>query len=182
MDGTVYCVSAINGLLLWIWKSPKKNRDPLFETDIFIIANNIFFVDASGHFHCIDALLGTEKWDIRNINASGLIVGKSKSELMIATNKNKILTISTKLGKIVDDVDLSDYAKNEIITDFLLLNDKFITGFSSGKVYETKSKRKPKLIFESSSAPIISLNYIDGNCLVTDYNGNLTLININVSK
>ena len=182
MEGTFYCVSAVNGLLLWMWKSPYKNTNPLFKTDIIINANNIYFVDAAGNFRCIDALLGTEKWSIKNIDAKGVIKDNEKTELSVATNKNKILNISTKLGKVVSEIDLPFEGKDNTITNFLLVNNKIITAASDGRVYETKPKQKGKLIFKSSSAPIVSLNNIEGKCLITDYDGILTLINITDSK
>ena len=181
-NGLLYCVSAVNGLLLWYWKPPVKNTNPLFKTDINIKVNNIYVIDGGGNFRCIDALLGTEKWGIKNIDASGLITEKNKSELIITTNKNKLLTVSTKLGKIINEFVLTPEAKNDIITDFLLVDDKIITGFSDGSIYDTKPKQKPKLIFKSSSSPIVSLIKIESRCLVVDYNGNLTFISISNSK
>ena len=177
IEGTIYCVSAVNGLLLWLWEPIIKNTNPLFKTDIIIRDNNIYLIDGGGNFRCIDALLGTEKWNIRNIDATGLIEENKTTELSIATNKNEIITISTKLGKAVKKIGLSAETKSEIITDFLLIDDTIITGFSDGSVYQTKPKQKAKLIFKSSSASIVSLTNIEGKCLLTDYDGNLTLIN-----
>jgi outer membrane protein assembly factor BamB len=34
-NGILYCVSAVNGLLLWYWKPPVKNSNPFFNTDLF---------------------------------------------------------------------------------------------------------------------------------------------------
>ena len=182
LEGTIYCVSAVNGLLLWLWKPPIKNTNPLFKTDIIIEDNNICLIDGGGNFRCIDALLGTEKWNIRNISAMGLIKVNKKTELCIATNKNEILTISTKLGKATTKIGLSAQTKGKIITDFLFIDDKIITGFSEGSVYETKPKQKTRLVFKYSSASIVSLTNIEGKCLVTDYDSNITLLSITESK
>ncbi len=177
-EGTLYCVSAQNGLLLWLWKPPVKNTNTLFKSDIIVIQNNIYLVDAGGNLHCIDALLGLSKWNLKNINATGLIRVNSKGELILATEKNRLLIISAQPGKIINEVVLSLETNDEQITDFIALNGKMAAGFSNGVVYEMEPNQKPKPIYNTDSAPIISLSNISGNCLVTDYDGNLSFIKV----
>jgi outer membrane protein assembly factor BamB len=179
--GTLYCVSAVNGLLLWYWKPPVLNSNPFYKTDLIVKGNVIYLIDAGGNFRCIDALLGTEKWSIKNIYASGLIK-TNNNELLLSTNKNKILIVSTKLGKITNEIVLASETKNEKITDFILIKDKIVAGFSDSSVYEIKKKQKAKFKFLSSLAPVVSLVNVDENCLITDYDGNLTLLKISNSK
>ncbi|MBT8380965.1 MAG: PQQ-binding-like beta-propeller repeat protein [Ignavibacteriaceae bacterium] len=180
-NGTLYCVSSLNGLLLWYWKPPVKNSNPLFKTNLIVKENNIYLIDTGGSLHCIDYLLGTEIWNIKNIDATG-IVKTSKNGLILSTEKNKLLTISTKLGKVVNQITFSPELKFETITDFIVNNDNIIAGFSDGSVYKVKPKQKPKLIFKSSSAPIVSLSMVKSNLLIADYNGSLTLLNDSQDK
>lgn len=184
-EGTLYCVSADNGLLIWNlpalqtgWKTPIRNSDPFFKTDIVVDNNNLYLLDAGGNFYCIDALLGTGKWNIKNINATGLIRVNKKNELLLPSSKNKILTVSPKLGKVISEIELPAETIEEGVTDLLVIGDKIIIGFTNGWVYEIKPKHKPEKIFRGSSAPVVSLIDINGNCLVTDYDGQFTLLNI----
>jgi hypothetical protein len=144
--------------------------------------NDIYLIDAGGNFRCIDALLGTDKWGIKNIDASGLITEKNKSDLIITTNKNKILIVSTKLGKIINEIVLASETKKDILTDYILIDDYIIAGFSDSSVYEIKKKQKAKFMFLYHLAPVVSLVNVDNNCLITDYNGNFTLFKISNSK
>ena len=174
---TLYCVNGTNGLLIWKWKIPVKNSEPLFKTDLIINQNNLYLVSSEGNLHCIDAMLGTEKWKIKKINATGLM-RNNKNNLIVPTTKNKLLTISTKSGKVVTEIELYPATKGIIITDLITIDDKIIAGFSNGSVYEIIANHKPKKIFRSGISAIVSLNNVDGNCLVTDYDGNITLLRI----
>jgi len=126
----------------------------------------------------VDALLGTQKWDIKNINATGEIMVNGQNELILPTTKNKIAFVSTKLGKITKEIELPNNMKDESITDLLLIGDNIIVGFSDGWVYRIINKQKVEKLFRDGYAPIISLIEVDGNCLVTDYDGKLTLLKL----
>lgn len=180
-NGTLYCVSALNGLLIWYWKPPVKNFNPFYKTDLLIKGNVIYLIDAAGNFRCIDALLGTEKWSIKNIYATGLIK-KNGGDLILSTSKNKLLTVSTKLGKVISEYIFTSETKNDILTDFILIDDKIFAGFSDSSIYEINQKQNAKIKFLSHLAPIVSLVNVDENCLITDYDGNLTLLKISNSK
>ena len=187
--GTVYCVSAANGMLIWNieaskggWKASSKNSGLRPKNDIIVKNNNLYLIDGSGNLFCVDALLGTSKWNIKNIFANGNIVINGQNEFILPANNNKIVFVSTKLGKVTNEIELSDNTKDESITDLLAVGDKIIVGFSDGWVYRIKPKQKPEKIFRGGYAPIISLTDVSGNCLVTDYDGKFTLLNIKASK
>ena len=180
-NGTLYCVSALNGLLIWYWKPPVKNSNPFYKTDLIVKGNVIYLIDAAGNFHCIDALLGIEQWSIKNIYAAGLIK-TDQSDLIISTNKNKLLTVSTRLGKVINEYIFTPETKTDILTDFILIDDKIVAGFSDSSIYEISQKQNAKIKFLSHSAPVVSLLNIDGNCLITNYDGTLTLLKISKSK
>lgn len=180
---TLYCVNRANGLLIWKWKIPVKNSEPFFKTDLIINQNNLYLVSSDGNLLCIDAMQGTEKWKIKKINALGLI-RNYMNNLFVPTTKNKLLTISTKTGKVVTEIELSPETKEEIVIDLIIIGEKIIAGFSNGSVCEIRSEQKEKPswklteIFRGGSSAIVSLNNIDGNCLVTDSDGNITLLNL----
>lgn len=177
-SGPLYCLSANNGLLIWKIDASQGNWKDLNPASELVVKNfNLFLIDASGNLFCIDALLGKVKWSIRNINANGLIRSNNKNDLIITTSKNKILIISTKLGKIIGEIDLLSDSKNEVITDITLSDDKIFVGFSDGWVFQINQKKKVEKIFRGGTSPIISISNIDGNILVTDYDGKLTLLN-----
>lgn len=177
-DGTLICVNAKNGSLLWKWNPAGTKPSSPFKTDLKIINNYLYLISSNGDLYCIDAMLGTEKWSIKKIYASGLIRIIKKNQLVLPTNKNKLLTVSTKTGKVVNEIEFSPETKDETVTDLIIIGDKIITGFSNGSVYEIKSTNHPQEIFRGGSAAIISLNNIDGNCLVTDSDGNISLLNL----
>jgi len=181
--GTLYCLNSQSGVLLWKWKTNTKIFNPLFKSDIIIKDNNIYFIDYDGDLHCIDALLGTKKWSIRKIIATGIIkLNKKKNELILHSAKNKILVVSFAKRKVNIEFILPDRLKDEIATDIELIDDKLIAGFTNGTVYQLMEKQVPKNIFWQSSAPIVSLNEINANILVTDYDGNLTLLDLSEKK
>jgi hypothetical protein len=97
--------------------------------------------------------------------------------LIIPTSKNKIFIISPTLGKITTEIDLASETRDEVITDFSSSGDKIFVGFSDGWVYQINQKKKVEKIFRGGTSPIISIINIDGNILVTDYDGKLTLLN-----
>ncbi|MGB5287877.1 MAG: PQQ-binding-like beta-propeller repeat protein, partial [Ignavibacteriaceae bacterium] len=184
-EGTVYCLSSKNGLLIWKisaaqggWKTSSSNSYSNFKTDMVVKNNNLYLIDVTGNLFCIDALLGTNKWDIKNINYTGLIRLKEKNELLLSTAKNKIVTVSTKLGKVTSEIEFPADTKSAEITDLQVIGDNILIGFSDGWVYRVKPKQKPEKFFRGGSAPIVSLLEISGKCLVTDYDGNFTLLNI----
>lgn len=182
-QGTLYCRSAANGMLIWKidaseggWKvfsqsafSPNKNSLIVKEKDLIL-------VDDSGNLFCIDALLGNVKWNIRNLNANKFIRINSKGELILSTTKNKIILVSTKLGKVTSEIDLTTVKNNAVITDIEAFGANIIISFSDGWVYKINVKQKAEKYFRGSFAPVISLTEINDNCLVTDYDGKLTLL------
>ena len=58
-----------------------------------------------------------------------------------------------------------------------MIGDKIIIGFSDGWVYKIIAKQKVEKFFRNGYAPIISLTEVNGNCLITDYDGKFTLLN-----
>ncbi len=182
--GTLYCLSATNGMLIWNipaskgrWKSVLRSKN-----NMIVRNNNLYLIDGSGNLFCVDALLGTSEWNIKNIYATGEIVVNGQNEFILPTTKNKIVFVSTKLGKVTREIELPDNTKDESITDLLLIGDIIIVGFSDGWVYKIKPKQKVEKFFRDGPAPIISLTEVNGNCLVTDYDGKFTLLNISTSK
>jgi outer membrane protein assembly factor BamB len=178
--GTLYCFSAVNGMLIWKleasqdgWKASVKALVSQTGKD-----KNIFLIDSAGNLFCVDALLGTAKWNIKNINANGLIRLNNQQELILPTTNNKVIIVSTKLGKVISEIELPLDTKGEMITDLLVIGDKIIVGFSDGWIYKIKVKQKSEKFFRGGFAPIVSLTNIDGNYLVTDYDGKITLLNI----
>jgi hypothetical protein len=177
--GTMYCLNSQSGVLLWKWKANTKSFNPLFKSDIIVKDNNIYFIDFDGDLHCIDALLGTEKWNIRKIIATSKIeLSEKRNELILHSTKNKILVVSLTERKAIEEFIFPDYLKDEIATDIKFIDEILIVGFTNGDVYQLMKKPKTKYILWQSTAPIISLCKIDGNILVTDYDGNLTLLDL----
>jgi outer membrane protein assembly factor BamB len=183
-QGTLYCLSATNGMLIWNipnskgrWKSVLRSKN-----NMIVKNNNLYLIDGSGNFFCVDALLGTNKWNIKNINATGELVVNGKNEIILPNNKNKIAIVSTKLGKVTREIDLPNNTKNETITDLLVIGDEILVGFSDGWIYKIGAKQKVEKLFRDGYAPIISLTEVNGNCLVTDYDGHFTLLNLSASK
>jgi len=111
-----------------------------------------------------------------------LIRLNNKGDLILPTNNNKIVMVSQKLGQVINEIELPLETSEEAITDLVVIGDKMIVGFSDGWVYKIQAKQKAAKIFRSSFAPIVSLTEIDGNCLVTDYDGKFTLLNLSTSK
>jgi outer membrane protein assembly factor BamB len=182
--GTLYCFSAVNGMLIWEieaskggWKGGTGNSTSS-KQNLKIINNEAFLVDAVGNLFCVDALLGTVKWDIKNINANGLIRSSSQQELFLPTKKNTISIVSPKLAKITSEIELPIELKNESITDLVVIGNNIFVGFSDGWVYKIKMKQKVEKFFRGGLAPIVSLTNVDVNCLVTDYDGSFTLLKI----
>jgi outer membrane protein assembly factor BamB len=183
-SGTLYCFSGINGMLIWQieaskggWRASSGNSASS-KQNLMIINNEVFLLDATGNLFCIDALLGIVKWDVNDISASGLIRLNSQQELFLPTKKNTVVIISPKMGKIISEIELPLELKNESITDLVVIEDKILIGFSNGWVYKIKMKQKVEKFFRGGLAPIVSLTNVDGNCLITDYDGNFTLLKI----
>lgn len=184
-EESLYCVSTDNGLLIWKISSAQggwKNQSANSKGDLLAVGNNLFLSDAAGNLFCIDALLGTNNWSIKNIYSNRLIRLNNKSELVLPTIKNKILTVSPKLGKVTGEIELSPDTKKEEITDLQVIDDNLIIGFSDGWVYKIKAKQKLEKLFRGGSAPVISLINVNGDCLVTDYDGNFTLLKISTGN
>jgi hypothetical protein len=178
--GTLYCFSAVNGMLIWNLEASKGG----WRTSVKALVSQtgkdkyIFLIDSASNLFCVDALLGTVKWNIKNISANGLIRLNNKQELVLPTKKNKVIIVSPKLGKVVSKIELPLETSDEAITDLLVIDDKILVGFSDGWVYKIKMKQKVEKFFRGGLAPIISLTNVDGNCLLTDYDGIITLLNI----
>ena len=178
--GTLFCLSSDNGALLWKWKANTKDFNILFKSDLIIKDNTIYFIDFDGDLHCIDALLGRKNWSIRKIEAKGKIeLNEKKNEIILHSAKNKILTISLATGKVIKEITLPETIKNEAATDILIANENIYAGFTNGLLFEIKERYR--FIFKGD-APIVSLNEINGNLLVTDYDGNLTMLEIPKDK
>jgi outer membrane protein assembly factor BamB len=175
--GTLYCLNSQTGVLLWKWKPNTTDYDPLIKSDIIVKNNNIYFVDFDGDLHCIDALLGTKKWSIRNINATGLLKLNNKNELVIPSRKYKILIVSTKPGEVVNEIKLANEFKDDIVSNILIIGTEIVYSTISGRIYQIEPSKIPVRIF-AMSAPIVSLNNINGNCLITDYDGNISMVEL----
>lgn len=183
-SGTLYCFSAVNGMLIWQigatkggWKAGGGSSIQSRQ-NLKVINNELFVIDASGNLFCVDALLGTVKWNIKNISANGLIRLNNQQELVLPTKNNKVVIVSPKLGKVVSEIELPFETSDEAITDLAVIDDKIIIGFSDGWIYKIQAKQKAAKFFRGGLAPIISLTNADGNCLVTDYDGRFTLLKL----
>ncbi|MCH7963015.1 MAG: PQQ-binding-like beta-propeller repeat protein [Bacteroidetes bacterium] len=175
-EGTLYCLSSDNGVLLWKWGTKTKVYNPLFKSELVINNNSIYFLDFDGDLHCIDLLLGTDKWHIRNIEATFLMeLNKLKGELLLHSSKNELLTVSLKKEKVMKKVKLPYELKDEIATNILSIDKNLFIGFTNGSVYEISKTTKNIFL---GFAPIISLDKFNNSLLVTDYDGNITLLNL----
>jgi outer membrane protein assembly factor BamB len=178
--GTLYCLSAANGMLIWKLETSQGG----WRTSVKALVSqtgkdkNIFLIDSAGNLFCVDALLGTVRWNIKNTSANGLIRFNNQQELVLPAKNNKVVIVSPKLGKVVSEIELPLETKDETLTDLLIIGDKIIVGFSDGWVYRIKPKQKPEKFFRGGPAPVISLTNVDGNCLVTDYDGRFTLLKL----
>ena len=184
-EGTLYCLSSDNGLLIWKISSSQggwKNKSGNSKTDIVVVNHNLFLTDEAGNLFCVDALLGTNNWNIKNIDSNGSIRLNKKSELVLPTAKNKVIIVSPKLGKVTSEIQLAVDIKSAEIADLQIIGDNTIIGFSDGWVYRIKPKQIPEKIFRGGTAPIVSLTNVNGDCLVTDYDGNFTLLKISSGK
>ena len=182
-NGTLYCLSSDNGALLWKWEVKTKIFNALFKSDIIIKDNTIYLIDYDGDLHCIDGLLGTKKWSLRKLKASGKIkLNNKKNELILHSGNNKIISVSITTGKVIEEFILPEETKDEIATEIEFINGKLVVGFTNGDVYQLAVKEIPRKILWQSDAPIVSLNEINGSILVTDYDGNLTLLDISKDK
>ncbi|MBT8387910.1 MAG: PQQ-binding-like beta-propeller repeat protein, partial [Ignavibacteria bacterium] len=174
----LYCLSSDNGALLWKWEVKSINSNPLFKSDIIVENNNVYFIDFDGDLHCIDGLLGTKKWSLRKLKASGKIkLNSKKNELILHSGNNKIINVSIATGKVIEKFILPEESKNEIATDIDLINGKLVLGFTNGYVYQLLKNKIFKKLFWQNSSPIVSINGIGNDCLITDYDGNITLLN-----
>jgi len=187
-QGTLHCLSAANGMLIWNiqssngkWKG-SVNYSGSGQNNIIVRDNDLYFIDSSGNLFCVDALLGKPKWNINNILATGNLAVNDQNEFILPTSKNKIAFISTKLEKVTSEFELPNNKSNEYITDLVVLGDKIIVGYSDGWVYKINVNRKVEKFFRDGYAPIVSLEEVQGNCLVTDYDGQFTLLNIASGK
>jgi outer membrane protein assembly factor BamB len=173
--GTLYCFSSVNGMLIWNiqsstggWKSA---------SNLLARNNLLYLIDEPGSLFCVDALLGKIEWDVKKIYANGTITVNDKSEFVIPTKKNQILFVSMKSGKVVRQIDLPVSTKDESISGIVIINDNIFVGFSDGWLYKITTKKKVGKLFRDGTAPIVSLVNVNGNCLVTDYDGKFTLLN-----
>jgi hypothetical protein len=138
--------------------------------------NSIYFLDFDGDLHCIDLLLGTDKWHIRKIEAIRVMeLNNLKGELLLHSSKNELLTVSLKKEKVMKKVKLPYELKDEIATNILSFDKNLFIGFTNGSVYEISKTTKNIFL---GFAPIISLDKLNNSMLVTDYDGNLTLLNL----
>jgi outer membrane protein assembly factor BamB len=182
--GTLYCHSAANGMLIWKLEASQggwKSREQVSNSQV-IVDNNLYLIDTAGNLFCVDALLGTVKWNIKNINANGLIRLNNKRDLLLPTKNNMVVIVSQKLGKVISEIELPLETSEETITDLVVIGDHMIVSFSDGWIYKIQAKQKAVKIFRGGLAPIISLTYVDGNCLVTDCDGKFTLLKISSAK
>jgi outer membrane protein assembly factor BamB len=182
--GTLYCYSAANGMLIWKLEASNggwKSREQVSNSQV-IIDNNLFLIDTAGNLFCVDALLGKVKWNIKNINANGLIILNDKQDFILPTKNNKVVIVSQKFGQVINEIELPLETSEEAISDLVVIGDNIIVGFSNGWVYKIQAKQKAARFFCGGLAPIISLTNVDGNCLVTDYDGKFTLLNLSTSK
>jgi outer membrane protein assembly factor BamB len=175
-EGTLYCLSSDNGVLLWKWGTKTKVYNPSFKSELVINNNSIYFLDFDGDLHCIDLLLGTDKWHIRKIEAIRVMeLNNLKGELLLHSSKNELLTVSLKKEKVMKKVKLPYELKDEIATNILSFDNHLFIGFTNGSVYEISKTTKNIFL---GFAPIISLDKLNNSLLVTDYDGNLTLLNL----
>jgi hypothetical protein len=127
---------------------------------------------------------GTEKWDLKKINASGLM-RSDKNNLIVPTTKNKLLFISTKTGKVENEIELLPETKENKVTELLVKKENVFAGFENGLVYELSKNKGPVEIFRATNLPdgkegsrIVSLTTFDDNLLITAEKGNLRLIKL----
>ncbi|MCL4279621.1 MAG: hypothetical protein KJZ60_08050, partial [Ignavibacteriaceae bacterium] len=98
--------------------------------------------------------------------------------LILPTTKNSVVVVSTTLRKVASEFELPFELKDETINDVVNIGTKLFVGLSNGWVYKVIPKQKVEKFFRASYAPVISIDELNGNCLVTDYDGNFTLLNL----
>ncbi len=102
-------------------------------------------------------------------------LNKLKGELLLHSSKNELLTVSLKKEKVMKKVKLPYELKDEIATNILSIDKNLFIGFPNGSVYEISKTTKNIFL---GFAPIISLDKFNNSLLVTDYDGNITLLNL----
>jgi len=185
-QGTLDCISAKNGMLIWRIPSSKGG----WRTSVSQINSNnlvtrgslLYLVDDGGRLFCIDALLGTPKWELKNVKANGQIISNGQNEFILPTKKNTIAFVSLKTEKIIKEIEFPIENNDESISDLVLIGEKIIAGYSDGWLYIISAKQRVEKYFRKGQAPIVSLHNLTGNCLVTDYDGNITLLNLSNNK
>jgi outer membrane protein assembly factor BamB len=155
-SGTLYCLSAGNGLLIWKIEASQTGWTTHIKKSELAVKNfDLYLTDAIGNLFCIDVLLGKVKWNLKNINGNGLIRFYRTGDLLIPAKKNEVISVTSDIGKVKYKIDLLPDTKSESITDVTTINDKIFISFSNGWVYSINSKKKVEKIFLGGSAPAI---------------------------
>ena len=92
-------------MLIWNIQSSKGGWKS--SSNILVKNNLLYLIDRSGNLFCVDALLGESKWNLKNIYANGSVIENGQNEFILPTTKNKIIFVSTKLGKVTKEIELT---------------------------------------------------------------------------
>ena len=163
---TIYCVNSSNGILIWKWHAKTKTENGFFNSDVISDKNQVYISDQDGIVHCIDLLLGTEKWK-RKVSSTGkLSITNDKKYIVTRTDRNKIVLISLKNRKVKKEIKLPGDLRGHKLNFIAAENEGIYLGFDNGLLDRINKKYKIEKIIFSGVSPLISFNKMNGKKFV----------------
>lgn len=163
-DGFLYCVDALDGILIWRWK-PAKEIDVI---DQIISANdkNIFVITSDGTVYSINMLLGKYDWKKENLKVIPSIgMSADKKRIFVKSKMDKIFILSTQNGNLIKDIKFENGFDNYHYP--ILERNGLELVPSKGAIYSIDDKYKVEKIISIGNAPINEIIQLDENKFLT---------------
>ncbi|MCF8241895.1 MAG: PQQ-binding-like beta-propeller repeat protein [Melioribacteraceae bacterium] len=162
-DGTVYCVDALSGSLIWKWRNSIEFDENPVECTPVTDGNKVFLAARDGYVYSIDLLLGSTIWRKKGYDPwSSVGISQDLKTILVKGKSNKFHILSARNGNWVREVPVRFGNDNSPFPP-LDWDKKIFIGSENGKVYRINEKHRYMTILFMGDSPVNSVINLNNN-------------------
>jgi outer membrane protein assembly factor BamB len=175
--GEVFALNSDNGTLVWKYMLGTGNQKYLNLAGPVTDGRNVYVLYEENILTALDLLQGTQRWVNSELPHQHSMIVKDDKHILVKGKDNNYFLISSADGKLIRS--FPSLSRNYFPNNFVLTDNFILNGNSEGDIVMIDNNQNVSQLFNSFSAPVVSINAIDENSFVSlDLDGNLIFFDI----
>lgn len=179
LDGSISCIDAKRGWLIWRWSEKTKNNQASHKYVVAINDKTVYTAGTNGYVFGIDLILGKMKWQSEKFReCNSIAITSDKSKLYVKVYDEKIILLSQKTGTNLNVIKYSNGFDNAF--GKILQNDNvlYVTQ-GEGEIFRITDFRKSEKVFSLSNEILLDVSHYKENLyLISTIGGRIILSTI----